>query len=102
MRYGRWGVSFDASETAEAGQIARRLGGYDEMLRLERDLARHQREGTRVRMVLDDQGRRQLEPVDGGGRPDDRARETHVAGDRTTQDIETEGVPGLLRRLLRR
>lgn len=63
MRYGRWGVSFDASETAETGRIARSLGGYEEMLRLERDLAGYQRKGVAVRMVLDAEGRRQLEPV---------------------------------------
>ena len=62
MRWGNWGVSFSPAETSEVGNIARRLGGYEEMLRLERELSGFKRRGVEVKMVMDQNGRRQLEP----------------------------------------
>jgi hypothetical protein len=62
MRWGRWGVSFSLAETSEVGDISRRLGGYEEMLRLERELSEFQRRGVEVKMVMDQNGKRQLEP----------------------------------------
>jgi hypothetical protein len=95
-------VSFDASETAETGRIARRLGGYDEMLRLERDLARYQRDGIQVRMVLDDEGRRQLQPVDIDGTPTDPLPEAAPDGEPMAPPVRPRGLHALLRRLLPR
>jgi len=102
MRYGRWGVSFDADETAETGRIARRLGGYDEMLRLERDLAGYQRRGIEVRMVLDDRGRRQLQPVGEGDMPAAPTAQVRPESAPGTRQVRTRGLRGFLRRILPR
>lgn len=45
-------------EQSETGALARRLGGYDEMLRLETELRAVQRAGGRPKLVTDPVTRR--------------------------------------------
>lgn len=56
------GVSFSDAETRAAGRLAQKLGGYEEMLRLEKDLETFERSGTKPRLERAPDGRLRLVP----------------------------------------
>lgn len=57
MKSGRWGVSFTSEETAPVGEAARKVGGYDELIRLERERRAILRKGGVAQVVRDAEGR---------------------------------------------
>jgi len=63
MRSGKWGVSFSSEETAPACKVARKVGGYDELLRLEKELREHQKACNKVKLVVDSNGKYQFKVI---------------------------------------
>lgn len=63
MRSGRWGVSFTSEETAPVGEAARLVGGYDELIRLERQRRAIVRNGQVSQVVREADGRYACRPA---------------------------------------
>jgi hypothetical protein len=57
MRSGRWGFSLTSEEAAPVGEAARLVGGYGELLRLERERRAIGRLGLDSEVVRDADGR---------------------------------------------